>query len=68
MCFLKHLKVIHVQSHDMWFISSIYLSIKCCCHFEGFLLFFRGIVNYLKVRNLPENMVASSRIRFYFLY
>ncbi|XP_018581325.2 NEDD4 family-interacting protein 2-like [Scleropages formosus] len=33
----------------------------------GLLLFFRGFVNYLKVRNMSENTVASSRMRF-FLY
>ncbi|XP_023648885.1 NEDD4 family-interacting protein 2-like [Paramormyrops kingsleyae] len=48
---------IHGQSWFWWIFITF-----------GFLLFFRGIVNYLKVRNLPENMVASSRIRFYFLY
>ncbi|KPP77425.1 hypothetical protein Z043_103153 [Scleropages formosus] len=35
--------------------------------FFSLLLFFRGFVNYLKVRNMSENTVASSRMRF-FLY
>ncbi|KAG5262157.1 hypothetical protein AALO_G00292860 [Alosa alosa] len=34
----------------------------------GMLLFFRGFVNYLKVRNMSENMAASHRMRFFFLY
>ncbi|KAG9338009.1 hypothetical protein JZ751_027258 [Albula glossodonta] len=34
----------------------------------GLLLFFRGFVNYLKVRNISENMAASHRTRFFFLY
>lgn len=34
----------------------------------GLLLFFRGFVNYLKVRNMSESMAASQRTRFFFLY
>ncbi|KAG5833713.1 hypothetical protein ANANG_G00278780 [Anguilla anguilla] len=34
----------------------------------GLLLFFRGFVNYLKVRNVSENLAASHRTRFFFLY
>lgn len=34
----------------------------------GMLLFFRGFVNYLKVRNMSENMAASHRMRFFLLY
>ncbi|XP_028655409.1 NEDD4 family-interacting protein 2 [Erpetoichthys calabaricus] len=34
----------------------------------GLLLFFRGFVNYLKVRNMSESMAASHRTRFLFLY
>ncbi|XP_020325987.1 NEDD4 family-interacting protein 2 isoform X1 [Oncorhynchus mykiss] len=34
----------------------------------GLLLFFRGFVNYLKVRNMSESMAASHRTRFFFLY
>nr|XP_020447781.1 NEDD4 family-interacting protein 2 [Monopterus albus] len=34
----------------------------------GLLLFFRGFVNYLKVRNMSENMAASHRTRLFFLY
>ncbi|XP_030636591.1 NEDD4 family-interacting protein 2 [Chanos chanos] len=34
----------------------------------GLLLFFRGFVNYLKVRNMSENMATSHRTRFFFLY
>ncbi|KAG7466984.1 hypothetical protein MATL_G00148470 [Megalops atlanticus] len=34
----------------------------------GLLLFFRGFVNYLKVRNVSENMAASHRTRFFLLY
>ncbi|XP_061658795.1 NEDD4 family-interacting protein 2 [Syngnathoides biaculeatus] len=34
----------------------------------GLLLFFRGFVNYLKVRNMSENMVSSHRTRLFFLY
>ncbi|XP_043096707.1 NEDD4 family-interacting protein 2 [Puntigrus tetrazona] len=34
----------------------------------GLLLFFRGFVNYLKVRNMSENMVSSLRTRFFLLY
>ncbi|KAG9338589.1 hypothetical protein JZ751_025552 [Albula glossodonta] len=34
----------------------------------GLLLFFRGFVSYLKVRNMSESMAASHRARFFFLY
>ncbi|CAL9698774.1 unnamed protein product [Knipowitschia caucasica] len=34
----------------------------------GRLLFFRGFVNYLKVRNMSENMATSHRTRLFFLY
>uniref|UniRef100_A0A7N5JR67 NEDD4 family-interacting protein 2-like n=1 Tax=Ailuropoda melanoleuca TaxID=9646 RepID=A0A7N5JR67_AILME len=34
----------------------------------GLLLFFRGFVSYLKVRNMSENMAAAHRTRFFFLY
>ncbi|XP_041128289.1 NEDD4 family-interacting protein 2-like [Polyodon spathula] len=34
----------------------------------GLLLFIRGFVNYLKVRNMSESMAASHRTRFFFLY
>ncbi|TRZ02396.1 hypothetical protein DNTS_027506 [Danionella cerebrum] len=34
----------------------------------GLLLFFRGFVNYLKVRNMSESMVSSMRTRFFLLY
>ncbi|XP_077407152.1 NEDD4 family-interacting protein 2 [Vanacampus margaritifer] len=34
----------------------------------GLLLFFRGFVNYLKVRNMTENMASSHRTRLFFLY
>lgn len=34
----------------------------------GLLLFFRGFVNYLKVRNMSESMATSHRTRFFFLY
>ncbi|XP_063999983.1 NEDD4 family-interacting protein 2 isoform X2 [Pogoniulus pusillus] len=34
----------------------------------GLLLFFRGFVNYLKVRNMSESMAAAHRTRFFFLY
>ncbi|KAM6446599.1 NEDD4 family-interacting protein 2 isoform 2-T2 [Liasis olivaceus] len=34
----------------------------------GLLLFFRGFVNYLKVRNMSETMAAAHRTRFFFLY
>ncbi|XP_006894141.1 PREDICTED: NEDD4 family-interacting protein 2-like [Elephantulus edwardii] len=33
----------------------------------GLLLFFRGFVNYLKVRNMSESMVAAHRTRYFFL-
>lgn len=34
----------------------------------GLLLFFRGFVNYLKVRNMSENMATTHRTRLFFLY
>ncbi|XP_051993964.1 NEDD4 family-interacting protein 2-like, partial [Xyrauchen texanus] len=34
----------------------------------GLLLFFRGFLNYLKVRNMSESMVSSLRTRFFLLY
>ncbi|XP_033836210.1 NEDD4 family-interacting protein 2 [Periophthalmus magnuspinnatus] len=34
----------------------------------GLLLFFRGFVNYLKVRNMSENLATSHRTRLFFLY
>lgn len=34
----------------------------------GLLLFFRGFVSYLKVRNMSESMATSHRARFFFLY
>ncbi|XP_053311356.1 NEDD4 family-interacting protein 2 isoform X2 [Spea bombifrons] len=34
----------------------------------GLLLFFRGFVNYLKVRNMSESMAAAHRTRFFYLY
>ncbi|KAK5847552.1 hypothetical protein PBY51_016672 [Eleginops maclovinus] len=34
----------------------------------GLLLFFRGFINYLKVRNMSENMATSHRTRLFFLY
>uniref|UniRef100_A0A8C8RDE7 Nedd4 family interacting protein 2 n=1 Tax=Pelusios castaneus TaxID=367368 RepID=A0A8C8RDE7_9SAUR len=34
----------------------------------GLLLFLRGFVNYLKVRNMSESMAAAHRTRFFFLY
>lgn len=34
----------------------------------GLLLFFRGFVNYLKVRNVSETMAASPRTRLFFLH
>ncbi|XP_077580963.1 NEDD4 family-interacting protein 2 [Stigmatopora nigra] len=34
----------------------------------GLLLFFRGFVNYLKVRNMSEDMASSHRRRLFFLY
>ncbi|KAM9610212.1 NEDD4 family-interacting protein 2 [Trichechus inunguis] len=33
----------------------------------GLLLFFRGFVNYLKVRNMSESMAAAHRKRYFFL-
>ncbi|XP_004577467.2 NEDD4 family-interacting protein 2 [Ochotona princeps] len=33
----------------------------------GLLLFFRGFVNYLKVRNMSESMAAAQRTRYFFL-
>uniref|UniRef100_G3SMH5 Nedd4 family interacting protein 2 n=2 Tax=Loxodonta africana TaxID=9785 RepID=G3SMH5_LOXAF len=33
----------------------------------GLLLFFRGFVNYLKVRNMSESMAAAHRTRYFFL-
>ncbi|XP_036749583.2 NEDD4 family-interacting protein 2 isoform X1 [Manis pentadactyla] len=33
----------------------------------GLLLFFRGFVNYLKVRNMSESMAAARRTRYFFL-
>uniref|UniRef100_A0A8C4Z9T7 Nedd4 family interacting protein 2 n=1 Tax=Gadus morhua TaxID=8049 RepID=A0A8C4Z9T7_GADMO len=33
----------------------------------GLMVFFRGFVNYLKVRNMSENMASSHRTRFFFL-
>uniref|UniRef100_A0A8C2R9C0 Nedd4 family interacting protein 2 n=1 Tax=Capra hircus TaxID=9925 RepID=A0A8C2R9C0_CAPHI len=33
----------------------------------GLLLFFRGFVNYLKVRNMSESMAAALRTRYFFL-
>ncbi|KAG7276409.1 hypothetical protein CRUP_002863 [Coryphaenoides rupestris] len=33
----------------------------------GVMVFFRGFVNYLKVRNMSENMASSHRMRFFFL-
>uniref|UniRef100_A0A9L0SCN8 Nedd4 family interacting protein 2 n=1 Tax=Equus caballus TaxID=9796 RepID=A0A9L0SCN8_HORSE len=33
----------------------------------GLLLFFRGFVNYLKVRNMSESMAAAHRARYFFL-
>ncbi|XP_067890463.1 NEDD4 family-interacting protein 2 [Heterodontus francisci] len=34
----------------------------------GLLLFFRGFINYLKIRNMSENMAATHRTRLFFLY
>ncbi|XP_033957593.1 NEDD4 family-interacting protein 2 [Pseudochaenichthys georgianus] len=34
----------------------------------GILLFFRGFINYLKVRNMSENMATNHRTRLFFLY
>lgn len=34
----------------------------------GLLLFFRGFVNYLKVRNVSETMAASQRTHLFFLH
>ncbi|XP_068165668.1 NEDD4 family-interacting protein 2 [Antennarius striatus] len=34
----------------------------------GLLLFFRGFVNYFKVRSMSENMATSHRTRLFFLY
>ncbi|XP_067842597.1 NEDD4 family-interacting protein 2 isoform X1 [Heptranchias perlo] len=34
----------------------------------GLLLFFRGFINYLKIRNMSENMAAAHRTRLFFLY
>ncbi|XP_031708215.1 NEDD4 family-interacting protein 2 [Anarrhichthys ocellatus] len=34
----------------------------------GILLFLRGFVNYLKVRNMSETMATSHRTRLFFLY
>lgn len=39
-----------------------------CFPSAGLLLFFRGFVNYLKVRNMSENMATSHRTRLFFLY
>ncbi|XP_007946911.2 NEDD4 family-interacting protein 2 [Orycteropus afer afer] len=33
----------------------------------GLLLFFKGFVNYLKVRNMSESMAAAHRTRYFFL-
>lgn len=33
----------------------------------GLLFFFRGFVNYLKVRNMSESMAAAHRTRYFFL-
>ncbi|KAJ3584685.1 hypothetical protein NHX12_015180 [Muraenolepis orangiensis] len=33
----------------------------------GLMVFFRGFINYLKVRNMSENMASSHRTRFFFL-
>ncbi|XP_047586684.1 NEDD4 family-interacting protein 2-like [Lutra lutra] len=33
----------------------------------GLLLFFRGFVNYLKVRHMSESMAAAHRTRYFFL-
>uniref|UniRef100_A0AC11DI15 Nedd4 family interacting protein 2 n=1 Tax=Ovis aries TaxID=9940 RepID=A0AC11DI15_SHEEP len=35
--------------------------------FFSLLLFFRGFVNYLKVRNMSESMAAALRTRYFFL-
>ncbi|XP_078258449.1 NEDD4 family-interacting protein 2 isoform X2 [Rhinoraja longicauda] len=34
----------------------------------GLLLFFRGFINYLKIRNMSENMAAAHRTRLFFIY
>ncbi|XP_043928848.1 NEDD4 family-interacting protein 2 isoform X2 [Protopterus annectens] len=34
----------------------------------GLLLFFRGFVNYMKVRNMSDSTAAAHRARFFFLY
>lgn len=34
----------------------------------GLLLFFKGFVNYLKVRNMSEAIASTQRARFFFLY
>ncbi|GCC34460.1 hypothetical protein chiPu_0012934 [Chiloscyllium punctatum] len=36
--------------------------------FFRLLLFFRGFINYLKIRNMSENMAATHRTRLFFLY
>ncbi|XP_048834137.1 NEDD4 family-interacting protein 2 [Brienomyrus brachyistius] len=58
---IRFLEYFDLYAHGQYWLWWIFLIF-------GFLLFFRGVVNYLKVRNMPENMVPSSRIRFYFLY
>ncbi|XP_032878828.1 NEDD4 family-interacting protein 2 isoform X1 [Amblyraja radiata] len=34
----------------------------------GLLLFFRGFINYLKIRNMSENMAVAHRTRLFFIY
>lgn len=34
----------------------------------GILLFFRGLVNYLKVRNMSENLATAHRTRLFFFF
>lgn len=45
------------------------LTVCMCAHAcAGLLLFFKGFVNYLKVRNMSEAIASTQRARFFFLY
>ncbi|TNN57248.1 NEDD4 family-interacting protein 2 [Liparis tanakae] len=41
---------------------------KLLLSIAGILLFFRGFVNYLKVRNMSENLATAHRTRLFFLF
>ncbi|TSK17763.1 NEDD4 family-interacting protein 2 [Bagarius yarrelli] len=42
--------------------------VDVCIACAGLLLFFKGFVNYLKVRNMSEAIASTQRARFFFLY